>query len=63
MEAVKTPFQRHLLAGAKSYNTQCIYDITTYINVKRVDLKSIYYLCNMGTPAKESRSENTSRYN
>ena len=43
--AVKTPFQRHLLAGAKNHNTQCINNITTYINVKRVDLKSIYYLC------------------
>lgn len=61
MEAVKTPFQRHLLAGAKNHNTQCINDITTYINVKRVDLKSIYYLCNMVTPSKESRSGNTSK--
>lgn len=63
MEAVKTPFQRHLLAGVENYNTQCINNIATYINVKRVDLKSIYYLCNMVTPAKESRSGNTSRYN
>lgn len=61
MEAVKTPFQRHLLAGAENYNTQCINDIATCINVKRVDLKSIYYLCNMVTPAKESRSGNTSK--
>lgn len=61
MEAVKTPFQRHLLAGAKNYNTQCINDIATYINVKRVDLESIYYLCNMGAPAKQSRSGNTSK--
>ena len=43
--AVKTPFQRHLLAGAKNHNTQCINNITTCINVKRVDMKSIYYLC------------------
>ena len=63
MDAVKTTFQRHLLAGAESHNTQCINDITTCINVKRVDLKSIYYLCNMAMPAKESRSGNTSRYN
>lgn len=63
MEAVKTPFQRHLLAGAENYITQCINNIATCINVKRVDLKSIYYLCNMGTPAKKSRSGNTSRYN
>lgn len=61
MEAVKTPFQRHLLAGAENYNAQCINNIATCINVKRVDLKSIYYLCNMVTPSKESRSGNTSK--
>lgn len=61
METVKTPFQRHLLAGTESHNTQCINDIITCINVKRVDLKSIYYLCNMGAPAKESQSGKTSK--
>ena len=54
MEAVKTTFQRHLLAGAEDYNMQCINDITTYFNVKRVDLKSIYYLCNMVTSDRSS---------
>ncbi len=48
IKAVKTPFQRHLLAGAMNHNTQCINNIITYINVKRVDLKSIYYLCIWG---------------
>lgn len=45
INAVKTPFQMHLLAGAKSHNTQCINNITTCITVKRVDLKSIDCLC------------------